>query len=284
MTSSSPKHRSSEKPDTQRQQRLITPAHQLLLLSDLHLSADTPHTLAAVCTTLIDQASPGTAFALLGDIFEYWVGDDHDTPVAQALADACQSARNKGAELYFMHGNRDFLVGEHYLKRCGMSLLPDPWHGVLFDRPTTLSHGDMLCTDDHAYQQFRQMSRNPQWQAAFLGKPLTERVAYAQHLRTESMKNKAARAADINTDIMDVNALAVSEALAGRWPNGIETQPSCALIHGHTHRPAVHAVQMAHGMEALRWVLPDWDFDTPGQCRGHLLKVSADGISRLPAG
>ena len=170
----------------------MRPAQQLLLLSDLHLSADTPRTLAAVCTALRDHAASGTAIALLGDIFEYWVGDDHDTDVAEALAQACRQAAHRGANLYFMHGNRDFLVGERYLQRCGMTLLPDPWHGVLFSTPTALSHGDMLCTDDHAYQQFRSMSRNPQWQSDFLSKPLEQRVAYAQHLRAESMKNKAA--------------------------------------------------------------------------------------------
>lgn len=211
-----------------------------------------------------------------------------------------------------MHGNRDFLVGEHYLSRCGMQALPDPWHGLLFGEPTALSHGDMLCTDDSAYQQFRHMSRNPQWQSAFLSKPLAERVAYAQHLRAESMKNKAAagvaapHAASIpnsatnmsaqsektgnpgelakssasgQTDIMDVNAQAVRNALEGHWPNGVKTPLAARLIHGHTHRPAVHHIKLENGNEAQRWVLPDWDFDHAQSVRGHLLRVDENGVA-----
>jgi UDP-2,3-diacylglucosamine hydrolase len=181
-----------------------------------------------------------------------------------------------------MHGNRDFLVGEHYLSRCGMQALPDPWHGLLFGVPTALSHGDMLCTDDSAYQQFRHMSRNPQWQSAFLSKPLAERVAYAQHLRAESMKNKAAQGnlrTNGQADIMDVNAQAVRNALEGHWPNGAKTPLAARLIHGHTHRPAVHHIKLENGNEAQRWVLPDWDFDHAQSVRGHLLRVDKNGVA-----
>lgn len=233
-----------------------------------------------MCGFIRQQAAPGTAIALLGDIFEYWVGDDHDTPVGNALADACRHAGTKGAQVCFMHGNRDFLVGADYLARCQAQLLPDPWYGVLFGIPTTLSHGDLLCTDDAPYQQFRRMSRSKEWQTAFLAKPLSDRVAYAQHLRAESIKNKASAT---HSDIMDVNPQAVTHALSGQWPGGADSTPaSMRLIHGHTHRPARHEVASPAGAE--RWVLPDWDMDDNHNPRGYALQVSADGIQKIAAG
>lgn len=235
-----------------------------------------------VCGFLRRQAGTGTAFALLGDIFEYWVGDDHESPVADELAQACQHAAQQGSTLYFMHGNRDFLVGQAFLDRCRMQALPDPWHGELFGIPTVLTHGDLLCTDDLGYQQFRRMSRSPEWQSDFLSKPLEARVAYAQHLRAESMKNKASA----RTQIMDVNADAVARAMDGRWPEGSVTPFAQRMIHGHTHRPAEHAVMCQDGhasRTSLRVVLPDWDFDDAANPRGYALQVDAAGIQPVAA-
>lgn len=261
-------------------------AQRLICLSDLHLSDDTPGTLAVLQGFMAAQATPGVAFALLGDIFEYWVGDDHQTHTSQSLANSCQQATSAGAQVFFMHGNRDFLLGRIYLDACGMELLSDPWQGDLFGTPTVLSHGDLLCTDDTAYQQFRRMSRCADWQAGFLAKPLADRVAYAQQLRAESKKTKAQAQAD--AAIMDVNEDAVKQALAGHWPQGLSTPEAKRLIHGHTHRPACHLIAVGDcaatdAARAVRWVLPDWDFDgqDPSGHRGHALQISATGIEVL---
>lgn len=256
------------------------------MLSDLHLSADTPRTQAHVRTQLTRYAGPDTAFVLLGDIFEYWVGDDHDTPIARAFKELCEDIRAAGSTLYFMAGNRDFLVGDAYLNRCGIVRLPDPWHGELFGIPTLLTHGDLLCTDDQTYQQFRRMSRSTAWQQAFLAQPLAERVAYAQRLRAESMKKKAGA----DDCIMDVNRGAVESALNGQWPDGQQTPPAKRLIHGHTHRPACHTVETPGG-RCERWVLPDWWHETATdpsdpsdqqeRHRGYVLQLSDAGVRVL---
>lgn len=234
-------------------------------------------TLQAVCRLLVSEARPGTSFLLLGDIFEYWVGDDHITGVSQAFADACRQSVAKGARLAFMAGNRDFLVGEKWLTDCGIAALPDPWHGVLMGVPTLLSHGDLLCTDDHAYQAFRQVSRNPVWQRDFLSRPLSDRVTYAQQLRAESMRSKS----ETDASIMDVNPVAVERALAGQWPHGGVTPAADRLIHGHTHRPATHVIHRQGLPDAERIVLPDWDFDGTGPCRGYALEIDATGVRQL---
>jgi len=209
-----------------------------LFLSDVHLVA-CDHRFAAFERLLDEQAMRVDEIYLLGDICEIWIGDDDDTPMVQSLANCC--ARNaQHAALYFMPGNRDFLLGENFAKRACLTRLPDP-----FQLPdgTMLTHGDALCTDDEAYQALRKVLRSPAWQDDMLTKSLVERRAFGQALRERSVaanENKA-------TNIMDVNAAATETLLVDNH--------SKLLIHGHTHRPGVHQL----GDERCRIVLGAWE-------------------------
>lgn len=209
-----------------------------LFLSDVHLEA-CDHRFAAFERLLDEQAPQVDEIYLLGDICEIWIGDDDDTPLVQALATCC--ARNaQQAALYFMPGNRDFLLGEDFAKRAGLTRLPDPFR---LPEGTLLSHGDALCTDDDAYQGVRAILRSQAWQDDMLTKSLTERRAFGRALRERSVaanENKA-------TNIMDVNAAATAHLL-------IENR-SKLLIHGHTHRPGIH--QLAD--DSKRVVLGAWE-------------------------
>ncbi|MCE2681312.1 MAG: UDP-2,3-diacylglucosamine diphosphatase [Burkholderiales bacterium] len=247
-----------------------------LFISDLHLSDETPKTLAAFELWLRQNANATTDIYILGDFFEYWVGDDHLTKTAQAVQHACRQAGTTGANLYFMHGNRDFLIGPAFLDASGLTALPDPFLTEIHGITVSISHGDLLCTDDVAYQQFRKLSRNAQWQAAFLSKPLAERIAYAESLRKESRMKKSTTAADI----MDVNLLAVENAFAGHWPLS-EAVKSDNMIHGHTHRNACHRYAY-NGEQQHRWVLSDWEFDHGGQARGNALSITARAWEFIP--
>lgn len=166
-----------------------------------------------------------------------------------------------GIPVFFMHGNRDFLIGETFAQASGSQLLPDPCHIMLYGAPVLLSHGDILCTDDLAYQQFRQQVREPAWQTEFLGKPLFERITIIEQLRAASNREKSVKA----MAIMDVNQGAVSRLLTD-----YEYPPT--LIHGHTHRPGVHQYQI-DGHSCTRWVLGDW------YNQGSYLRMDADGIT-----
>lgn len=196
-----------------------------LYLSDLHLE-DTDDRYAAFDGLLQRTAAEVDEIYLLGDICEIWIGDDDDTPLVDALAASCvQAARH--AALFFMPGNRDFLLGERFAERAHLTRLPDPFR---LDDATLLSHGDGLCTDDHAYQQLRAVMRAPEWQAEMLTKPLAERRAFGQALRERSRTENANKAANI----MDVNPQATHSLMA--------EQQATLLIHGHTHRPGMHSL------------------------------------------
>lgn len=229
-------------------------------ISDLHLSEDTPALAALFQRTLADWAGRIDALYILGDLFEYWVGDDDDSPF---LADMLAAMRDFSTltPLYVMHGNRDFLMGSGFEARSGASLLADPQPVTLYGKPYLLAHGDALCTDDAAYQQFRAMSRNPAWQAAMLARPLAERHAIARAARRESEGQKREQG---YTEIGDVTEHAVLALLVAHgWPT---------LIHGHTHRPAQH--QHGDGQhQAQRWVIQDWHDD-----RGGYLVVDEAGV------
>ncbi|HZQ60355.1 MAG TPA: UDP-2,3-diacylglucosamine diphosphatase [Casimicrobiaceae bacterium] len=216
-----------------------------LFISDLHLDDARPHIVDEFCRFLAGEARGAEALYILGDLFESWIGDDDDAPLAARIAAALRSLSDSGVPIHFMHGNRDFLLGEAYARRAGMRLLNDPSIVEIAGERTLLMHGDTLCTDDVDYQKFRMLVRNPEWQRQFLGKPLAERRAFAAQARGESRRQTAAKQAEI----MDVNPEAVARALR---EHGVRR-----LIHGHTHRPAVHRFDI-DGQGVERIVLGDW--------------------------
>jgi UDP-2,3-diacylglucosamine hydrolase len=243
--------------------RLAAPAHweRIDLLSDLHLGPATPGTLARLGAYLAQ--TPADAVLLLGDIFEAWVGDDaRHEPFEAAAVQLLHEASQRKA-LFFMPGNRDFLVGPELLAAAGMTALPDPTALEAFGQRWLLVHGDAQCLDDAAYQAFRRQVRSAQWQAQVLAQPLQARQALARQMREGS---RAAQAAQLMATDLDAEACRALLREAG----------SKTLIHGHTHRPGEH--DLGDGMR--RVVLSDWDFDTASP-RGDALRLSAAGLQRL---
>jgi UDP-2,3-diacylglucosamine hydrolase len=216
-----------------------------LFISDLHLDEARPHITEEFARLLAGEARSADALYILGDLFESWIGDDDDSPLAAQVATHVRALADAGVPVHFMHGNRDFLLGEDYARRAGMALLPDPTVVELRGQRILLMHGDTLCTDDVEYQKFRSVVRDPHWQRAFLAKPLAERRAFAAMARGESSRQTATKQAEI----MDVNEQAV---LAAVRAHSVRT-----LIHGHTHRPATHRITV-NGQIAERIVLGDW--------------------------
>ena len=238
------------------------PLRRTLFISDLHLDASRPEATARFEKFLAATAPGSDALYILGDLFEYWVGDDGLTLEFPHRIAGTLKATASQLPVSFMHGNRDFLVASEFSAATGVQLIPDPTTVGLYGRKTLLMHGDTLCTDDKEYQAFRAQVRNPAWQRAALARPLKERVAMAQGLRADSEDAKAGK----SMEIMDVSTRAVEEAFA-----------SCGcdlLVHGHTHRPG-HHVHRVNGRECERWVLPDW------YGRGGYLEISPDGVRAL---
>jgi UDP-2,3-diacylglucosamine hydrolase len=235
-----------------------------LFISDLHLSPDRPAATGALMRFLHDTAPAAEALYVLGDLFEYWIGDDGlDQPFNREVADAFRALADRGVRLSFIHGNRDFLIGSRFARESGMQLLSDPTLINLYGPPTLLMHGDTLCSDDVEYQKFRAMVRNPEWQQAFLAKPLAERVRMALDVRGQSEQAKQAK----DMAIMDVAPATVEELLRSRaYPR---------LIHGHTHRPARHE-HFVDGRRCERWVLADW------YEQGSYLLCDAAGCRAVP--
>ena len=239
-------------------------------ISDLHLQASEPETFAAFAHYLANSSAD--ALVILGDLFEVWVGDDilkDDHPAWSGFEQQCQRQLAQAAgrmPIFFMHGNRDFLFGTHAAQACQVHVLQDP-NCLIFDgQRWLLSHGDALCTDDEPYQRFRQLVRSPAWQQEFLAKPLAERIEIAKSLRAQSEALKAQ-----STQLVDVNA-----DLARRW---LDSARASTLIHGHTHRPAEHALRT--NPSAHRWVLSDWDARA-SPARLEVLRLqSGQGLRRL---
>lgn len=218
-----------------------------LFISDLHLQPSQPELLRACLDWLETHAHGIDALYLLGDIFEVWVGDDDDAQWLETISAALRAVNASGTAIYFMHGNRDFLLGEQFATRCGMQLLPESVVVDLYGHPTLLMHGDTLCTEDREYLVFRAQVRNPQVQQMLMSQTLEERRALAAMLREKS-KMAASNKAD---DIMDVTA---DEVIRVMEANGVDR-----LIHGHTHRPARHDLSVSgSGKVAERIVLGDW--------------------------
>lgn len=214
-----------------------------LFISDLHLHNGRPDLTRALLQFLASTAQECDQLYILGDLFEAWIGDDFIPDDLQPVVDALNALSRSGCEIFFQHGNRDFLVGQRFAELTGVQILGDSEVIELASGPALLMHGDQLCTDDHAYQALRQQMRNPQWQQAVLAKSVTERLEMAKQLRMAS----ETQTADKSTEIMDVNPQAVQQAMA--------TANSDLLIHGHTHRPAVHSLEAGK----RRIVLGDWD-------------------------
>jgi UDP-2,3-diacylglucosamine hydrolase len=258
---------------------LIAPANwqAVDVISDLHLQASEPETFEAWARYLRRPAGErADALFILGDLFEVWVGDDVLGADAPASADhafwqACAlalRAYSAQAPVYFMHGNRDFLFGPAGLQACGMQGLSDPTVLVFQDQRWLLSHGDALCLADTDYMRFRAMVREPAWQQAFLAQPLAQREAIARDLRAQSEARKRSTGsdpslwADVDTDA------------ARAW---LQHAHARTLVHGHTHRPATHAL----GNDVQRVVLSDWDVGAK-PARAEVLRLDAQGIRRVP--
>ncbi len=232
-----------------------------LFVSDIHLSTALPKTVAHFLDFLKTQAPLADRLYLLGDVFEYWAGDDDiDHEDHRDVIGALKALHECGTQLFWIAGNRDFLVGQKFAKIVGAALLADPFLLSLAGRNFILSHGDALCTDDVDYMKFRAMVRQTQWQTQFLSQPLAQRKAIIASMRQQSYEQQKHK----QMDIMDVNAEAVTTLLA--------QFPKADLIHGHTHRHAIHQHQLVK-----RWVLPDWDFDSSSPHRGGYLKLKHDG-------
>lgn len=217
-----------------------------LFISDLHLSPTRPETTRELTALLQGPARHAVALYVLGDLFDYWIGDDDlDEPHHRSVVEQFAQLSANGVALYFMHGNRDFLLGERFVRACGGTLLPEEHVLELYGTRTLLTHGDQLCTDDVSYQAFRRQVRDPQWQQTILQLPLAERKARALAFREASDLAKSEK----SMAIMDVNPDAVATLLRRYgYPR---------LIHGHTHRPAQHLHQV-DGHRCERWVLADW--------------------------
>lgn len=218
-----------------------------LFISDLHLCSTHPHVTELFLHFAHNIAPKAASLYILGDLFEYWIGDDDlADPFNASIAQILRKISDGGVKLYFMHGNRDFLLGEKFATACGGMLLNDPLLIDLYGTKTLLSHGDALCTADAEYMAFRKQVRDPAFQQQFLAKPLSERRATVEKMRLQSEQSKKIK----SMDIMDVTESAVHALLRQyNYPR---------LIHGHTHRPALHQ-HLVDGKNCERFVLKDWN-------------------------
>ena len=217
----------------------------ILFIADIHLGNEHPEISQRFVEFLQQQAVAAEAVYILGDLFEVWIGDDAVQPEHQAAIDALKQLTSAGTPVFVMHGNRDFLLGQGFEEMSGCQLISDPLLIDLHGGPTLLMHGDSLCSDDDEYMQMRQQLRSSAWQQQFLGASIEQRLQVARQYRDESRS----RSQNKSLEIMDVNANTV---IATMRQHGV-TQ----LIHGHTHRPAVHELEI-DGQAAQRIVLGDW--------------------------
>jgi UDP-2,3-diacylglucosamine hydrolase len=236
-----------------------------LFISDLHLEADRPEIGEQFVAFLSEPARSADALYILGDLFEAWIGDDDPSPYYAGMKAAIRGLADSGVPVFFMHGNRDFMIGESFAEETGVTILGDPFLLELHGEKILLSHGDYLCIDDIEYQQVRAMTRNPEWQAMMLAKSVHERSAFARQAREQSM----ARYGTLQEEITDVNQDAVDAAIREHRVD--------VLLHGHTHRPAVHPFHV-DGRPVHRIVLGDW------YEQGSMVEWDADGprLEELP--
>ena len=235
-------------------------------VSDLHLRPERPDLTRRFAAFLADSAAAnvGSLF-ILGDLFEYWIGDDDPCdPFNEEICHLLRSTADMGVGLYFVAGNRDFLLGQRFASTARMVLLDEPVKVGAGGTPTLLIHGDIVCSDDLPYQEFRRMVRSDDWKRRFLARPLAERRDEVAALRRRSAEAMQAKTAEI----MDANAGAIRALLAA---HGCKR-----LIHGHTHRPGHEEFELPECGRSERWVLSDWDSD-----RGDALEIGPAGIRRL---
>jgi UDP-2,3-diacylglucosamine hydrolase len=232
-----------------------------LFISDLHLSEEETHITQLFLDFCRNMAPKADALYILGDLFEYWAGDDdRETTFHRQIIHALGSLSRQGTPVFILHGNRDFLLDKEFARACRATILPDPAVIDLYGTPTLLTHGDALCTDDLQYQAFRQQVRDSNWRTGFLAQPLEQRKAQIEQLRKMSEDQKQTKA----MDIMDVNPEAVADLFRSRkYP---------VMIHGHTHRQKHHR-HTVDGKSCDRWVLGDW------HKTGNALRCDAEGCS-----
>lgn len=235
----------------------------ILLISDLHLEEKRPDITRAFLLFLTTRARQAEALYILGDFFEVWIGDDGMTPFQHEIACALRELSDAGTRIYLMHGNRDFLIGQRFCREAGCTLLSDPHKVQMGGEPVLLMHGDSLCTLDVGYMKLRRWLRNPLSLLILRNLPLSTRQKLARKLRNESRAQTRMKA----SDIVDVTPQEVIKVMAA---HGVRT-----LIHGHTHRPAVHEL-VVNGQPARRIVLGDWDR------QGWALQVDTDGFNQAP--
>jgi UDP-2,3-diacylglucosamine hydrolase len=229
-----------------------------LFISDLHIDASRPAITEQFLSFLGAEARDADALYILGDLFESWIGDDAPDTAQTAAIAGIQALTSRGVPCFVMHGNRDFLLSEQFCRLSGAELVPDPLIITLYGEPVLVMHGDALCTDDHAYQRLRATVREPDWQKRFLALSIKSRRALASAARVGSQAHTAA----LEYAIADVNAESVATALRNAG--------TATLLHGHTHRPAIHALQV-DGRPCTRIVLGDW-YD-----QGSLLRWDENG-------
>ena len=234
-----------------------------LFISDLHLEPSREDITRTLVDFLRGRATKSDSLYILGDLFEVWIGDDDPNPLADLIAKELSELSRKGVEVFLMHGNRDFLIGNLYAERCGASLISEPYLITSGSQRLALLHGDVLCTRDLAYMKFRELVRDQHWQQEFLAQSLEQRVEFARKARTQSQQVTSSNA----PEIMDVT---LSEV-----PRMLSDLQVTTLIHGHTHRPATHPIELEQAIngstEATRVVLGDWD------SQGWCVEVSAQG-------
>ena len=233
---------------------------ETLFVSDLHLDESRPQITSLFERFLAGEARNAAALYILGDLFESWIGDDDDAALPARVAMALRALVDTGVPVFFVAGNRDFLLGAEYAARAGLTLLADATVHVIANQATLLMHGDTLCTDDDAYQAFRAQVRDDHWQRTFLAQPLDARRAFVARARAGSRRHTRATP----EVLMDVNTTAVAAALRAA---GVHR-----LIHGHTHRPAIHRLAL-DGRPAERIVLGDW------YTQGSRLRVGPGGLA-----
>ena len=216
-----------------------------LFVSDLHLEAERPDIADQFLKFLQTDASEADDLYILGDLFEVWVGDDDPNAHYVTIKRALRKLVDSGIPVFFMHGNRDFMIGQKFANETGVRILEDPHKVLMYGQHALLSHGDALCTDDVQYQRIRKMTRDPDWQATILARPLKDRLRMAEEARRQSLEQTI----NLNMEIMDVNQDAVKKI--------IQSYKVDILLHGHTHRPAIHDVDLG-SRKAKRIVLGDW--------------------------
>lgn len=232
-------------------------------ISDLHLEPARPKSTHLLFEFLQHIRGKAEALYILGDLFEYWIGDDFlATPPGQMVLPILQAFKQvaaHGTPIYLQHGNRDFLLAEQFAELSSITLLPEQQVIDLYDQPTLIMHGDLLCTDDVDYQKARLLFRSPQWQQQILAKSIPERLQYAQSLRMQSQQTAQTK----QEEILDANQATIETTM-----RAAQVQQ---LIHGHTHRPAIHEFDL-DGQSAKRIVLGDWYH------HGSFLRVGAEGM------